>query len=248
MKIQQSLVTYAGFLLLTVIALLIIKTLNISYPIDITTKSSSGEFSVVGEGKVEAIPDTATVEAGIVANGVIVDEVKRKINEVNNKIIDELSKLGIDKKDIKTSNYSINPNYNYDGGANIITGYSGNASVSIKVRDTEKLPSVIEKATEAGANQVYGSNFSIDEPEKYREQARNKAIENAKQQAEKLAQQLGIRLGRVVNVVESSPSSPPTFFDKAVSLEARGAGAAPPDIQVGTQTITSTVTLYFEKR
>ena len=62
----------------------------------------------------------------------------------------------------------------------------------------------------------------------------------------KLTQALGIRLGRVVNIVESSPTFPPVYFTEAKQV---GLGGAPPrpDIEPGSQTITSTVTLYFEK-
>lgn len=248
MKFSSPLVTYAGFLLLTIIALFLIKTFDISYPIDITTKSSSGELAVVGEGKVDVIPDSAQVEVGIVvSNASTVDEAQKRITEVNNKAIDALSKLGIDKKDIKTSNYSINPNYSYEGGRNDITGYNGNVTLSIKVKDMKKMPQVIEEVTKAGANQVFGSSFSVENPEKYREEARSKAIENARAQAEKLARSLGIRLGKIVNIVESSPNMPPVLFEKSLSLDGRG-GGTPPDIQPGSQTITSTVTLYFEKK
>lgn len=249
MKFSSPLVTYAGFLLLTIIALFLIKTFDISYPIDITTKSSSGELAVVGEGKVDVIPDSAQVEVGIVvSNASTVDEAQKRITEVNNKAIDALSKLGIDKKDIKTSNYSINPNYSYEGRRNDIIGYNGNVTLSIKVKDMKKMPQVIEEVTKAGANQVFGSSFSVENPEKYREEARSKAIENARAQAEKLAGSLGIRLGKIVNIVESSPNNmPPILFEKSLSLEGRG-GGTPPDIQPGSQTITSTVTLYFEKK
>ena len=94
-----------------------------------------------------------------------------------------------------------------------------------------------------------GTNYSVESPEKYREQARNKAIANAKEQAQKLANELGIRLGKVTNIVESTNDNGPfpmMYKTEAVSL---GGGNAPSaDLQPGTQTISSSVTLYFEKR
>ncbi|MBI4092099.1 MAG: SIMPL domain-containing protein [Candidatus Levybacteria bacterium] len=226
--------------------LLLVKFFDISYPISITTRTVSGELAVVGEGKVDVVPDTASVQAGIVVSeAATIQEAEQKINEINNKIIAALERLGIDKKDIKTSNYSINPSYDFTpNGRNNISGYTGNASLTLTIRKQELVPQVITAATEAGANQVYNSGFTVDDPSKYREEARNKAIQNAKDQARKLSKELGINLGRVVNIVESTPGP-----DRIVPLFAREAGVGgAPDLQPGSQTITSVVTLYFEKR
>lgn len=233
---------------LAIVTLWIIDTLNIAYPINITTRQVSAELAVVGEGKVDVIPDTGIVTLGIVVNNVVtVEEAQKKINEVNNSIVASLEELGINEEDIKTSNYSINPSYNYRGNERTINGYNGNASLTVKVRDIDLLPKVITNSTEAGANQVLGTNFVIDEPEKYREDARDKAIENAREQAKKLADKLGIKLGKVTNIVESDSSAPPIYEARSLSLEGLG-GVEAPDLQPGSQTISSTVTLYFEKR
>lgn len=254
LKSDKILPTYSVLLLLTFIFLWLINYFNIAYPLTVTSKTSSGELAVVGVGKVDTTPDTASVDLGIVVNDArTIDDVQSQINKVNNAIIEGLKSLGIDKGDVKTSNYSINPNYDYTRVPNgTITGYNGNTTVTVKVKDTTKLPQVIEAGTKGGANQVMGTNYTIDKPENYQEQAREKAIKNAKEQAQKLAKELDIRLGKVVNIVESSSGGGPMpmMYDKfEVSNEARGGTNAPvPDLQPGTQTITSTVTLYFETR
>lgn len=232
--------------ILAFVFLYLIKFFNISYPINITTQSAS-DLSVVGEGQVDVIPDTANASAGITASGKSVSEVQQQINTTNNNIVAALEKVGINKKEISTSNYSINPSYDYTNGQTP-TGYAGSATLTIKVKDTSKLPSVITAATEAGANQINGTNYSVENPDKYREEARNKAIANAKMQAQKLASQLGISLGKVTNIVESTSGGggpQPMMFK---TLDARETNTVAPDLQPGSQTITSTVTLSFEKR
>lgn len=226
---------------LTIIVLLIvIRILNIAYPISVVSTSRSSEFSVVGEGKVDVRPDTSLVDVGIsVSNALSVDEVQRQINDVNNEIINSLKKLGVQKKDITTSNYSIYPYYDSNSK---ITGYNGNVTVSIKVRSIQMTPKVIEAATNAGANQVQGTQFVVENPEKYREQARSKAIENARQQAAMLSKSLGIKLGKVTNAIESSPIQPVLYDTRGLG----GGGGA--QFEPGNQTITSVVTLYFEKK
>lgn len=239
---------YGPFLILLFFTLWVVKFFDISYPLTITTTSRSSELAVVGEGKVDVTPDTAYVDAGIAVDNVSSVEVAQKMIDVaNNKIIDAMKGLGIKKEDIKTSNYSIFPNYSYEGGKNRINGYNGNVTISIKVVNTSLVSKVIEQATAAGANQVQGARFTIDKPEKYRETAREKAIQNAREQATKLAANLGIRLGKVTNIVEStSDSIPPISYRTEAS--GLGVGGGGPLIEPGSQTISSVVTLYFEKR
>jgi len=233
--------------LISFIALYLIKVLDISYPLTIVSTSKSTELAVVGEGKVEVSPDTAYVDAGItVDNRTTVKEVQDTINTINNKIINALRDIGIEKADIKTSNYSVYPNYKYENNINTINGYNGNATVEIKVRNTQMVSQVIESVTNSGANQIQGVRFTIDKPEVFREEARNKAIKNAKEQAEKMAKNLGIKLGKIVNIIESSTNQPVALYDKTYSEGIGGGGA--PIIEEGTQTVTSVVTLYFEKK
>ncbi|OGK21891.1 hypothetical protein A3C23_00905 [Candidatus Roizmanbacteria bacterium RIFCSPHIGHO2_02_FULL_37_13b] len=244
----KPILTYLTIIIISLIALQLIKSLDISYPITITTTTKSSELAVVGEGKLDIVPDIAYVDAGITVNAAdSVQIAKDTINSTNNKIVESLKNLGIRKEDIKTSNYSIYPDYSYDNNVNKIRGYTGNATVSITVRDINQVPQVIEKATQAGANQVNGARFSIEKPENYREKVRDMAITNAKEQALKLAKNLGIRLGRITNIVESSPDN--TYMPYAMkSLPMGGGGGGPAEMEPGTQTVTSTVTLYFEKK
>jgi len=242
----KSLGYYFLVIVITIFGLFLIKIFNISYPLTIITTSQTNELAVSGEGKVEAVPDIAYVDAGITVNNVSsVEEAQKIINKINNAIILSMKDLRVEKGDIKTSNYSIYPNYSYEGNQNKITGYNGNATVTIKVRNVQMATKVIEEATKAGANQIQGVNFSIDKPEKFREEARAKAIQNAKEQAVKLAKSLGIRLGKIVNLIEAAPIQNWPVYDRALS---GGAGGAGPIIEPGNQTITSTVTLYFEKK
>ncbi|MDH7475994.1 MAG: SIMPL domain-containing protein [Microgenomates group bacterium] len=249
MEQKNYFLSLAATLLMVLICLFLIKFFNISYPITIITTTKTSELAVVGEGKIDAVPDLAYVDAGITVNNLpTTDAVQNEINQTNNKIIESMKALGIKKEDIKTSNYSINPNYSYDGGRDKISGYNGNATTTIKIRNIQLVPKVIQAVTAAGANQVRGARFTIDKPEVYREQARDLAIKNAKIQAQQLAKKLGISLGKITNIVESSPTNYnyPVYAAQSM-LESKIAGSTP-EIEPGTQTYTSVVTLYFEKK
>ncbi len=239
-------------ILATLITILIVigfmRLFNLPIPIAVTTTSRSSEMSVIGEGKVEVVPDIAYVDVGIsVSRAKTVEVAQTEINSKNKAVLDAMAKLGIDKKNIKTSNYSIYPAYDYESGTEVLNGYNGNVTISIKSSKIDQISDVIAQATAAGANQVQGTRFEVEDPAKYREQAREKAIANAKEQAQKLAKDLGIKLGKVVNVVEYSPSSTgvPMY---AMEKLAVGFGGGGPSVEPGTQTITTVVTLYYEKK
>lgn len=241
-------------ILLTIVSLFVflwlVNFFNISYPISVTNKAVSAELSVVGIGEVDVVPDTAQISAGItIQSGKTVAEVESKMNEINNKIIAAVKLLGIEKEDIQTSNYSINPAYSFEpSDRSTPNEYTGNATLTIKVKDANKISQVITAATAAGANQVYNAGFSVDDPSKFREEARNKAIEDAKSQAQKLASQLGIKLGKITNIVESDTGGGPIMYKDAMRSALPGEAVPAPEIEPGSQTITSTVTLFFERR
>ena len=240
--------------------LIFINVFHLSIPLEINSVNSqrTNEFSVTGTGKVDIVPDTANISAGITVSNVRTSqEAESKLSEINNKIIDTLGKLGIKKEDIKTSNYSINPDYSYGieivpvfPGKERITGYNGNATVAIKVHDTKKAPQIVQETTNAGANNVYLSGFATEDTDKYKEQARDVAIKNAKEQADKLSKSLGIRLGRIVNMVESSPYNPyPYYNTEAMGMKAADQQSVPPPaIEPGSQTVTSSVTLFYQTK
>lgn len=249
MKQYYLLLQFGIGLLLVILALVVIDVFHISYPIDVTTSTRSSELSVVGEGKVEVVPDTAYVDVGIMEEGATVEEVELAINTKNDAIVAALKNQGIEEQNIKTSNYSIYPRYDYSGTRERIIGYSGNVTIAIKVPNTEETGEIIRQATQAGANRVEGTRFVVDDPDKFREAAREMAIENAKEEAKKLANTLGIRIGDIVNIVESTGRNNypmPIYANRAESI-GLGGGAPAADLEPGSQTITSVVTLYFEK-
>lgn len=244
--VSKALFTSAFILII----LLVVRISGLSVPLYVTTSSVSSELSVIGEGKVDVVPDTAYVDMGVsFDSAATAQEAQNKLSEQSNKIVAAMKAFGIPAENIKTSNYSVSPNYIYDGGKSRQNGFVGNSTITVKTDKIDSAGQIIEAATKAGATQVGSARFVVDKPENYREQARDKAIANAKEQAQKLASSLGITLGRITNVVESTGGSqPPIMYalDKAQSAPAAGGAVA--NIEPGQQTISSTVTLFFEKR
>ncbi len=216
----------------------------IPFAVNSVTTTKSTTFDVTGEGKVTAVPDVAVVTVGIQANGTTVKAAQDQINSTINKVSEAIKKLGVDSKDIKTTNYNVNPSYDFTSGQKI-TGFLANTNLQIKVRQLEKANSVIDTATANGVNQVGGINFDIDEKTKLENEARQKAVDQAKKKAQDASKIAGFKLGRIINYSENTGGLP-----RPIPMRAMGAvdklETQPTQVEPGSQEITILVTLSYE--
>lgn len=214
-----------------------------------TTTQKQSTFDVTGTSKVTTVPDKAVVNLGVVATESTAKAAQDKANTIINTLTSELAKLGIEKKDIQTDQYSLAPNYDFAAGNQKITGYVLNANLSVSVTDFAKLNQAIDVATSVGANQVGGVSFALSDvkQKEVENQARKEAIDNAKQKANDLAGLAGMRLGRIVNVSESPQSFIRPFDLKVAPMAGGGTNeSAPTQVEPGSTTVNYSVTLSYE--
>jgi len=196
-----------------------------------------------GEGKVYTKPDIAFVDFSVVTQGVRIKDVQEANTSKMNNIITFLKKSGIEEKDIKTTSYSLYPQYVYEESKiPQISGYQINQTVSIKIRDLTKVGDILQDAVGWGVNQVNSLYFGVENDEQLKEQAREMAIKDAKAKAEKLASQIGIKLGKIIGFSESGNGYIP-IYKEGYGV---GGGSASPDIQAGESEIVVNVTLTYE--
>ncbi|MFA5047689.1 MAG: SIMPL domain-containing protein [Patescibacteria group bacterium] len=212
------------------------------------TPDMVNQITVTGTAKITAAPDVALLSLGIVSEGATVNVAQKGATEKMNAIIDALKKqFKIEAKDIQTANFSVNPKYDWSNGRQNIIGYSVNQSVSVKVRNFDSTGDILAKATELGANSVSGPNFIIDDPEKAKSDAREKAIAQAKAKADLLAKQVGIRLGRIVNFYEGGSEIANVAYGMGGALDsATMAKVAAPTIEPGSQDVQVSVSISYE--
>lgn len=204
-------------------------------------------ITVNGNGKVVGSNDIAMTTIGY-SN---VDKDVAKAQADNKKVMDQvlssLKNLGIAEKDLQT-NYSIYPEYNYtqELGQQLV-GYKVSNQVAVKIRDLSKIPEILGLAGKNGATEVSGLNFTIDEPENLKAQARDKALIDARARALVLSSSLGVRLGSVVayNEYEGAADYPTPIMMYSKTDNGMG-GGAPEAVAGGSKDVNMNVSVTYE--
>ncbi len=206
-------------------------------------------ISVSGEGKSTAAPDIAELSFGIqvqrqpTAKGAM-DQLGKGMTSV----FEAVKKAGVDEKDIKTESLALNPAYDWNEGKQIMRGFDASQSLRVKVRDLDKVSDILAAATNAGANQAGGVQFTVDDPEKARAEARQEAIEQAQAKAVVLAKQLGMKLGKMKNFSEGGGYVPPIMYSRDAMAMEKSAGVTPTPLPMGEEDVNVQVTLTYELR
>jgi uncharacterized protein YggE len=160
-------------------------------------------IQVSGTAVVNVVPDRALIQLGVQSNGASTQKVEAVNNTAIDKVVRALKSQGIAEKDITTDWYVIEPIYeNYD--ALYIKGYRISNTVAVTLRDVSKVNRVIVAALNAGANQVIDVEFYLSDLRKYRDQAREMAMQAASEKAHDLASTAGAETGCVMSINENS--------------------------------------------
>jgi len=214
--------------------------------------NSEDRFSVVGSGTVYAKADIANLQVGFkTKNKKTCPEANTDSSKKMNGITEVLKKLDIKTEDIKTTQYNLNPVYNWtDRAGQTLIGYEVLQSLTLKIRDLDKIGEVIARTTEQGANQVGGISFTIDDEFALRNQARELAIKKAKEKAELISKQSGMKLGAIKSVSENNNTYPAIMaYSNAKAMDSVGSGVESipaTEIQSGQNEIKVEVTLIYE--
>jgi uncharacterized protein YggE len=200
-------------------------------------------ITVSGSGLVSATPDVADVTIGVSIQKPTVKDARAAAASAMTSVLAAVKKNGVPDKDIVTTSISLSPVYDYSisGQAPRLVGYQWSNTVKITVRDLNKLAAVIDDSATAGATNVQGVNFRIDDPKPLQAQARQKAMADARAKADALAQSASVTIKGVASINETSSYSPsPVYYDYRA-----GAQSASTPIQTGTTDVTVQVTISY---
>jgi uncharacterized protein len=197
----------------------------------------SGGITVTGVGTITSVPDKASFTIGVQTQGMTAREALAANSEQMRRVIEAVKAAGVAKSDIKTQDVSVSANYADEGR---IDGYSARNSVLVTVRNLSKAGPILDAASNAGANEVYGPMLSRSDEDDLQAKALRGAVEDARKKAEVLAEAAGVQLGRVTALTEGSSGGPQPYYDGAVLAKSSEA-----PIEPGTQDTQATVTVTF---
>jgi uncharacterized protein YggE len=220
---------------------------------------ASNTISVEGTGKATAVPNIASISFTVIGEGKTATMAQDEATKKNNVALALLEQKGVDKKDFKTTSYSVSPKYNYpqpcygNGTPCVydeqrVVGYTVQQSTEVKVRDLGKVGDLLSALGDAGISQLYGPNFTVEDEDAVRAEARKEAIDEARAKAKILARDLGVRLVRVVSFNENGGGYPVPFYSRADMAMGASAPKAAPEIAPGENEITSNVVITYEIR
>ena len=235
------------------VATIFVIVLVVSTVIDISDKinQSDNVISVSGTGELYAKPDLAQTSFSVVTEAKTVAEALSENTDKMNAVIQAVKDQGVEEKDLKTTNFYITPRYEwidvtyfYPEGKRTLVGYEITQTLEVKIRDLAKTADVLEAGIGAGSNQVGNLQFTIEEEDDLKKQAREEAIAEAKEKAELLASQLGVKLVGVSSFSESSDGG--IFYYGMGKAESGTAPSADVQIETGENKISVTVYISYK--
>ncbi|RWY87341.1 DUF541 domain-containing protein [Rhizobium leguminosarum] len=206
-------------------------------------------ISVTGDGESSAAPDMAIVNLAVVKQAKTAREALDENNKAMNDVLAALKSGGIAERDLQTSGFSIQPQYNYpqpvDGQQQQpqLIGYQTINSVTVRLRDLAKLGAVIDQSVTLGINQGGDIQFTNDKPDAAIEEARKAAVADAVKRAKTLSEAAGVKLGRILEINENVPRAMPQPVYRATMMKEASDAAVP--VQSGENNYNVSVTVTF---
>jgi uncharacterized protein YggE len=206
-----------------------------------TPQAPLRSITVVGSGNTSLPPDLVWVNVGVDIAAETVSDAKAQVDRQMQAVTGALEEMDVAEKDIQTAYYSID--FEREAFFPVTEGelpqqaegvYRVSTMLKVTIRDIERLGQVLDAAVEAGANQMYGVNFSVSDPEKWEAETREKAMADARARAEDLARLGGIELGEILSISEVVGSLPIGAREAVVSAYGRG-GISPGELEFTTQ-------------
>jgi uncharacterized protein YggE len=212
--------------------------------VNVQPNDSQNGIAVTGTGTTNVTPDLAVLNLGASVTAKTVADAREQAAQSMQAVIDAVKSKGVADKDVQTTSFNISPQYNYtqDKGQEIV-GYQVTNLVTVKVRNLDTVPDILDAAAQAGGNDVRVNSvqFTVENPDKYLDQARTDALNNAKAHAQTLADAAGVKLGAPRSISESSNTPGPVFM---AAPAASDSGTRTP-VSAGETQLTVTVSVVY---
>lgn len=210
--------------------------------------AESRTISVDGTSTLKIAPDKATVNVRIETTAKDAKDASAQNAVIMNRIQNSLMALSITKDKMKTTNYSLSPNYDYNDGRNKLTGYTVSNEILVIVDDINKVGNVIDTSINAGANSIGSVEFGLKDSDGYKEKALREAVLDARRKADTIAAALGKTIVNVQSVSANNSYVEARSYNNAMytALKAADSAGASSPIQAGDISVKANVNIVFE--
>ncbi|WP_425373585.1 SIMPL domain-containing protein [Phyllobacterium leguminum] len=208
------------------------------------------KITVTGEGEAQAAPDMAILTLNVLREADTAREAMTANNEAMAKVLAAMKEAGIEDRDLQTAGINIQPRYVYPDDKNglkepKINGYSVTNSLTVRVRDLDKVGAILDQSVSLGVNQGGNLSFTNDNPAAVINEARKRAMADAIAKAKTLTDAAGVGLGRVIEINEQSFRPRPMPFARAeMKMAAPQSDAVP--VASGENSYNVNVNVTFE--
>ena len=228
---------------------------------------TSALLSLSAEGRSDRVPDLAVFSAGVVTSGVTASEALGANSRQMDRVVAALKRSGIADRDIQTSAISLSPRWsNPEAEAQRIAretrqpyvptneppriiGYEARNSVQVRVRKLGEMGRIIDTLVSAGANEVNGPSFTLDDQKAALDEARTEAVALGRERAEIYARAAGMRVVRLLSMSEGGGSYPVQQIFVTASRAERGGPPPPPPpapVMAGELSLGVNLSMQFE--
>ncbi|MEL8056209.1 MAG: SIMPL domain-containing protein [Pseudomonadota bacterium] len=205
-------------------------------------------LQISADASVNREPDVAFIMAGVTSEAETAQQAMADNRAAMNSVFAVLEDAGIDTRDMQTSNFSLNPRYDYSNRRNgepaRLVGYTASNQLSVRVRDLNDLGETMDALVEAGGNTFSGLRFGLDDDGAAKNEARRLAMAEAITRAELYASVAGYEVARIVTLSESGGYQPQPMMMARAEM---AMDAATP-IASGEVSYSMTVNVTFELR
>ena len=182
-----------------------------------STPAVTNTITVNSSEKVSVIPDIATVVYSVQTKAKEAADCQQKNAESVNQVIALLKRLNIQESSIQTSNYYMNPTYNYSGSTPVLTGYEANTSLTVSDLPIDGLSDILTQSVATGINSVQSVSYEASGYDNGYQQALKTAVSSALDKATILAEAAGCTVGKVVSIQETSAYAQTRYTDNALT-------------------------------
>lgn len=212
---------------------------------NVQVDADEATLTVTGSGIATVTPDKASIAIGVQTADSSSKTAQDKNSKDVNNVIGALLDYGVKEKDISTSSFDLYANYDYSKDVSELTGYTATTMLTVKNLDVKDVGELLEKAAEAGVNQVNGISFDYTETEAAYDKALDAAMDRAQEKAEKLAAREGCRLGKILSVSEGDSNGSAAYTGARAYKESAMADGGM-NVMPGESDVTATVTVTYQ--